>query len=328
MDRPPPNSPTTDGATTFRDVRWELSDVVLALAPVVGMRVLAEVGRPEDWASIPRWVGLIVLVAQVAWFVGLPVWLARHRGVAVFRLPRARSVVVEGMLALPLILLTWFVLAAAVIVWEAVSGEPIRPGNPFEGRYPSRAEFVALLVFAATVAPIGEELLFRGLVYNALRRRMPVAVAVVLQALAFGFLHPYGLAHAALATGIGLVLGLVYEWRKTLLAPIALHMLQNAAAALMAFAVSSTGVTTPFLGINGEPTDGGCRVTQVAPGSGADEAGLRAGDVITAVEGRRVANIQDVAALVRQHRPGERVGVDFIRDGTTWRVDIELRRRE
>ncbi len=52
------------------------------------------------------------------------------------------------------------------------------------------AKLAVFAVVAAVVAPICEELLFRGLLLRALRRRMSPTMAVIVQALAFALAHP------------------------------------------------------------------------------------------------------------------------------------------
>ena len=54
--------------------------------------------------------------------------------------------------------------------------------------------------------------------------------------------------------------------------------------------------------------DTGAFVQQVVPGSGADQAGLQAGDVITEVDGRTVKGAADVGAIIQDHKPGDKVG--------------------
>src|SRR5436305_1745389 len=83
---------------------------------------------------------------------------------------------------------------------------------------------------AVGLAPVGEELFFRGFLYNALRRRWPRAVALVVQAAVFGLLHTFGFTHAVFAGVLGLLLGLIYDWRRNLLTPVTVHALQNLAA--------------------------------------------------------------------------------------------------
>jgi membrane protease YdiL (CAAX protease family) len=54
----------------------------------------------------------------------------------------------------------------------------------------SGPKLAVFAVVAALVAPVCEELLFRGLLLRALRRRMSPTAAVIVQALAFALAHP------------------------------------------------------------------------------------------------------------------------------------------
>jgi putative serine protease PepD len=61
--------------------------------------------------------------------------------------------------------------------------------------------------------------------------------------------------------------------------------------------------------------DSGAFVQQVVPGSGADQAGLQPGDVITEVDGRSVKGAADVGAIIQDHKPGDKVKVVYERQG-------------
>jgi CAAX protease family protein len=187
---------------------------------------------------------------------------------------------------------------------------------------------VAILLLIVTVSSVAEEVLFRGLVYNALRQRMPPIVAAVVQALAFGFLHSYGVVHSVLASALGFAFAGVYEWRKTLLAPILLHVFQNVVVVLVAAAAAYSAANAPVLGVTGEPAEEGCRITIVYPGSAAEAAALRPGDVITVMDGWGIADIKDVATVVRQKQAGDTVVIEFIRDGERQEARAVLRKRE
>lgn len=95
---------------------------------------------------------------------------------------------------------------------------------------------LASLLVAIVVAPVCEEIFFRGFLLPGLARVMPVWAAVVASALVFG------LAHADLGSFvplvvIGLVVG-VLRWRTGSLWPgIALHALNNAVAAVYILSV-------------------------------------------------------------------------------------------
>jgi len=59
----------------------------------------------------------------------------------------------------------------------------------------------------------------------------------------------------------------------------------------------------------------GAFVQRVEPGSGAEAAGLQAGDVIVGVDGRRIRSATDVGQSVRNRTPGDRVELLIERDG-------------
>ena len=86
--------------------------------------------------------------------------------------------------------------------------------------------FALLLVSAAIVAPLVEEVLFRGYLYRALRSTVGPLTAVLFSGLVFGAVHldPERLLPLA---ALGSALALLYEWSGSLLVPIAVHGLWN-----------------------------------------------------------------------------------------------------
>jgi membrane protease YdiL (CAAX protease family) len=104
----------------------------------------------------------------------------------------------------------------------------------------ARGSVVAGLVLVACVgAPFFEELTFRGFVFNALLRYLPVWAAVLASAIVFGLIHwvpGNGGALAPLAAG-GAVLALVYYFSRSLVASMITHATFNACTvvAVLAF---------------------------------------------------------------------------------------------
>ena len=68
----------------------------------------------------------------------------------------------------------------------------------------------------------------------------------------------------------------------------------------------------------------GAFVQTVQPGSGAEAAGLQAGDVIVEVDGRRIRTAADVGQAVREHQAGDRIEIVIEREGREQRVTAEL----
>jgi S1-C subfamily serine protease len=59
---------------------------------------------------------------------------------------------------------------------------------------------------------------------------------------------------------------------------------------------------------------GGALVASVGANTPAADAGLKAGDVITAIDGRSVTTAADIAAALREARAGEGVDISVTRD--------------
>ena len=62
---------------------------------------------------------------------------------------------------------------------------------------------------------------------------------------------------------------------------------------------------------------------QVIPDGPAARAGLRAGDVVEAIDGTPVHDFREIVALISAH-PGERVTIDYSRGGAPHRVQLEV----
>lgn len=82
------------------------------------------------------------------------------------------------------------------------------------------------LVSIAVLTPIAEELLFRGLLFGALRQRFPFIPAAAATSLLFTVLHEPQAWPGVFVLGFGM--SLAYERTRTLWAPIATHATVNA----------------------------------------------------------------------------------------------------
>jgi uncharacterized protein len=321
-------APLIPRQSVFRGVPWRWSDVVIALAPMVSLRVANVLMGPGWLTAGPSWLWLLTAILTEAWQLGFPLWIARRRHAGLPRLPRSRSIYVEALIALLLVAAGVVVLTMIFQSLRYLSGDqttPIIRVEPSVG-YLDRFEFLRLLVIALLVAPVAEEVFFRGLLYNALRQRLPRFVAILLQAVAFGLLHPFGLAGAAAVALSGLALALVYEWRRTLLAPILLHAVVNATGmTFIAWGIANNAVV-PQLGVYGETDERGCRLTMVVPGSAADAAGLRVGDVIVTLNREPIADFQSLTQAVRRKQLGQTVVIEFIRNGETHQVEAVFKK--
>jgi hypothetical protein len=78
---------------------------------------------------------------------------------------------------------------------------------------------------------------------------------------------------------------------------------------------SSRGGDHAWLGVYGDRDPDGARITGVVPGTAAERAGLREGDVLIRLAGAPLATFDDLRKLLRERRAGERVDLVYVRNG-------------
>ncbi|MEX1162522.1 MAG: trypsin-like peptidase domain-containing protein [Nitriliruptor sp.] len=71
----------------------------------------------------------------------------------------------------------------------------------------------------------------------------------------------------------------------------------------------------------------GAVVESVQEDTGAAEAGVQRGDIITAVDGEPLATMAQLVAEVRRRAPGDTVELTFVRDGAEMQVEVTLSER-
>jgi membrane protease YdiL (CAAX protease family) len=248
-------------------------------APVI--RVPTEVST-QPTAPDPAWNGWdvvrLICVTIVALFLGLFVALLVARGVlyphrSLGEIARNPLVVVGGQcLAYLLVLGYMYVLVTrerhrpdffTAIHWNwprkfaiyvgtgfvlslALQGLahflPIPKELPIDSFFQTPTEAWSLGIMSITLAPLMEELFFRGFLYPVLARRMGMPVSVVITALSFALLHGAQLMFswgAVLVIFIvGLALTIVRARTNSVAAGMIIHMAYNATITIAMFAAT------------------------------------------------------------------------------------------
>jgi S1-C subfamily serine protease len=98
-------------------------------------------------------------------------------------------------------------------------------------------------------------------------------------------------------------------------------------------------VSHPLLGVSGMDvtpeiaerfdmeSSRGVVVDSVQEGTGAEDADIRAGDILIEIDGEPLATISQLVAEVRRRAPGDVVTLEVLRDGDRFTVDVELGER-
>ena len=66
------------------------------------------------------------------------------------------------------------------------------------------------------------------------------------------------------------------------------------------------------------------RISSVSAGTPAAKAGLKAGDVITALDGKAITKADDLTAGITAHAPNDKVTLTITRNGKTLQIDVTL----
>lgn len=109
-----------------------------------------------------------------------------------------------------------------------------RPYHPIQDaleRSPSAVMLIFLFLLAAILAPVMEEIFFRGMLHGALRRWWGPLVGAVLSATFFALLHPQAATLPIFGVPIfllGVLFSCLYELRGSLLPNIVAHGINNA----------------------------------------------------------------------------------------------------
>ena len=83
------------------------------------------------------------------------------------------------------------------------------------------------------------------------------------------------------------------------------------------------------------PVDRGALVVEATEDGPADDAGLEGGDstsgeggdVITAIDGKPIDTSDDLASAIASKKPGDKVEIEYYRDGDKQTVEVELDER-
>lgn len=82
-----------------------------------------------------------------------------------------------------------------------------------------------------------------------------------------------------------------------------------------------------FLGVTSmrpEKGPAGARIAEISPGSAAEKAGLKSGDVITKLDEMPIEGPEDLSRVVGKYDPDEKVTITYLRDGKEQKATVTL----
>ena len=225
---PPPPPPGND-ASPWSLTTWSWSDLVAVTAAPFGVAAVLTILLIAAGATSPGWGVLLTVVQQLAFGLGIAWWVRQHDGSVRPLGLRAHGTTARDVGAGVAAGLGAIAASAIVIgVTMQVLGrtELENPLETFGDRW-----VWANALFALLLAPVCEEIAFRGFLFGGLRQRMRFAAAAIISGMAFGAIHGDLVRFPGLAV-TGVILAAVYERRRTLPASMAAHATVNAIALL------------------------------------------------------------------------------------------------
>lgn len=224
-----------DSFSNLKRVPWTVKNIVLGMGiPILFLAISHALFSLDlllyrPWIANPLFSALWILL-----FLSLllfPLYIFRKSGLwpLLHSIPPSR-LLKEFLVSLFIVFLIGFAVGLIMkLLSIPLKTEIVVPESWRWATYaPNSILLIAFLILGFTFAPAVEEIFFRGFLYNALRTRLPVVIAAILQAAFFAMLHRYDLLHSSAIFLIGIALVVVYEKRKNLLAPMFVHGIMNA----------------------------------------------------------------------------------------------------
>ena len=221
----------------------------IALFLVVGVigGVIAFVWMQADLPSISTEV-IVQLVFALEAILLLPPWLFGPRRFRLgweslgFRRAPAGRAALATLGGFGVVLLA---NAGWTLVMDALGLELTEQPNPLPLFGEGIGGLLMALFLGAVVAPVAEEVFFRGFLYPGLKTSWGRVAAMLVSAALFAVIHGFTAVIPPIFV-IGIVLVWAYEYTGSLWPPILIHGAMNGLAFLSAYVVSTTGMDLGF----------------------------------------------------------------------------------
>lgn len=186
--------------------------MIIGLDTLVGLAVIFRAARAEQ-----------IFPTRNTWH-NLPKPRFRGNYIALALLAATAAVGLNGLLAL-----------SGIADYSAAYAEAVR-------RQLDLSFGVGLVVFGL-ISPIAEEILFRGIIYNRMKKHFPMLPSMLMSALLFGLYHG-NIVQAIYGTVMGLLIVLIYRQYNNFAAPILFHSIANITVFTLTRPAKSFGAIT------------------------------------------------------------------------------------
>ncbi len=220
---------------TLEQIYWSPRSILAGLIAFFGIQLITDVLANGVIGNQPTDI-LIGAFLFHAGILSLPFMLAHNKNhIRLFHLDRKR-LPKEILFALKSAIAAVLAVAILMILITVLFGLVQYPSwvdYQLANNPPSRLEELLFILLAVIIAPITEEVFFRGFIYNAIKKQWGILSAVLIQGALFSVGHGgdlFSIIHPMLLSFafVGL-----YEYRKTIWTPIFVHCISNIPGAVL-----------------------------------------------------------------------------------------------
>ncbi|MFZ2126256.1 MAG: type II CAAX endopeptidase family protein [Candidatus Microsaccharimonas sp.] len=199
--------------------------VVISLLTAVGVDLHA-----VNQAVLTTVAGGVIYIITLVLTIGLP-WLIKQNKTTREELGLTRLPEWLDLLLAPAGFFVYVILSAVLALLAGMLPfvNPEQAQDTGFSQISQQYEFVLAFIMLIIIAPVAEEILFRGYLFGKLRHHVPVWVAILITSILFGVVH--GAWNVGIDVfALSIVLCLLRVLTKSLWPSIILHMLKNAVA--------------------------------------------------------------------------------------------------
>lgn len=178
----------------------------------------------------------LIYLVMIGVVIGLP-WLLKKRRITLQDIGLQRLPTWTDIWMAPTGFIVYFVLSALLIMLATSLFPWFNVGQVQDTGFSQlnlRYEYILAFFTLVIVAPVAEEVIFRGYLFGKLKKFVPIWIAVLVTSLLFGFIH--GAWNLAIDTfALSIVMCLLRLGTGSIWAPILLHMTKNSIAFYILF---------------------------------------------------------------------------------------------
>ena len=137
--------------------------------------------------------------------------------------------------------------------------------------------------------------------------------------------------NTVIKSSTGTYMGYSFAVPETIVRKVVMDLKEYGVAQRAMLGVSYRAIDDEFVEQMGEELGikkaGGLYINEVVENSAAAEAGLRKGDIITAIDGVKTDDAQTLVEKIAQRRPGDKITISYKRNDNDKKVDVVLKNR-